>query len=392
MPERGDVDAETTDAIDAFVCGWLSENGVPGASIALVTAEESLYTRGYGARDLRANDPSTPRTLYGIGSITKSMTALSILQLAERGELSVSDSIADHLPELRALEADGEITIADLLTHSSGLPSDGSAHVLLSRGIGADPFPIPLSSRDDYYRYLRATAGDRVSDDDAFFYYNSGYFVLGCVVEEITGQEYDDYVRQNVLEPLGMERATFTRDEFESDPDRMTPYLLDEGTPTPATFPFYDVVQAAGGLLASVEELGAYLQCFLGDDCALVSDEAVAEMHEHHATWNRAIDGTEQGYGYGWMVGPFDGDRLVGHLGDVTVSTSYVGFLEQQQVGIAVSCNTAPPCHPINVGKGVLALLNGETPERAVSYFGLREKRRPLPGSTNPDGASRERR
>ena len=368
------LSAETRTELENFVTEWMERHDVPGAGVAIVDGDETVFSAGFGARDIDSNAAVTPETLFGIGSVTKSFTALAIMQLVERGDLAVEDPVAEYVPHYEG----SDITVRELLAHSSGMPSDGSAVVLISRLAGLDPIEVPMSSPDDFARHVREAGSERLTDEERFFYYNSGYTVLGEVIEALTGQSYESFVEESVLAPLRMDRSTFDRETFETDGDRMTPYYKQEGETTEGGFPFDDLIYAPGGLLSSVDELTAYLRLQMNggtvDGAELLDPDLVAEMHEPVSTRRVSLDGTAQEYAYGWMVSDFLDDTLVGHGGSITVSTAYVGFLEEAGVGVAVACQSQPAAHPMVLGPALLAIAQGVDPVAAVPHFALAEK------------------
>lgn len=374
-----DLADATRRRIDSLLGDWLADADVPGAGLAVVDPDGVRYATGYGARDLASNAPATAETLFGVGSVTKSVTALAVLQLAEAGAFDLGDPVADHVDRF----ADTGITVRDLLTHSSGMPSDGMAVGVIARTTGAAATTAPGAGRADFDRLLEATADDRVTDGDPFFYYNSGYTVLGDLVEAVADRPFDGYVRERILRPLGMDRATFREAAFETEENAQTSYYKEpggDGEPelVEASFPFAERSYAPGGLVASARELASYLRLHLNggelDGDRLIGADALAEAHEAHATRQTFLDGREQGYGYGWMRQALGDDVLVGHGGSVSVSTAFVGFLEDAEVGVALACNTSADPHPMHVGPAVLALLAGREPEEVVPYYRLDAK------------------
>jgi len=250
--------------------------------------------------------------------------------------------------------------------------------------MGVDPMEVPVSGEGDFGRFVADAADDRVTDRETFFYYNSGYTVLGEVVEAVTGQKFAEAVDELVFEPLGMGRTTFDREAFEGEDDRMTPYYPGEDGSTESEFPFDRNVEAPGGIVSSATELATYLRCHMNggelDGTRLLDDDTVAEAHRHHSTRQTRIDGVEQGYGYGWMVEPYLDDRLVAHGGSVGVSTAWQGFLEDAGLGVVVLCNTSADPHPMHVGPALLAILQGEEPEQVEPHYALRSKAETLTG------------
>ena len=371
------LDPETERRIEAFVGDWLVDANVPGASLALVEDGELVYTGGFGSRDLETNEPATPETLYGMASVTKSFAATAILLLEERGELSVEDPVTDYLDEVDLEGEDGPITLHDLLTHSSGLPSLRTSTVLLYRLTGVEEYGVPLADREDFYRHLNG-AQDEISDPqgERFMYNNSGYNLLGHVVEEISGAPFDEFVEAEILRPLGMERSVF--DPGETDENTMTAHALDDGEAEATPFPHRPVSYAAGGLISTVEELTSYLRMHQGggsfDGADILPEEALERAHTGY------MERADSEYGYGWGVSEFLGRDLVGHGGSLGVSSSYLGFTKDGKYGIAMAANTTPAPTPPTVAKGVLAILDGEDPYEVVPYFARTERFEELTG------------
>lgn len=374
-----DLPDGTEREIERFVDDWLVEDGVPGAAVAVVDGGDTVYADGFGARDLASNAPATAGTLFGVGSVTKSFTALAVLQLVEAGELALDDPVTDHVDYLA--DAPGEpVTVRELLTHTSGLPSDDSATALLVRAIHGSGVEVPVSSEGDFRRHVDGAVDRRVTDEERFQYYNSGYVVLGRLVEAVSGHSYPGYVRERILDPLGMARATFDPERFAADDDAATAYVRDGDDLRPADLPFDDHVDPAGGLAAPVSELASYLAVQADGGTDLLDADLVAEMHEGHAVSATHLDGTEERYGYGWTTRPFLEDVLVGHGGSVGVSTAWVGFLAGAGLGVAVACNATPEAHPMHVGPALLALLQGADPADAVPFYALREQHEAVTG------------
>ncbi|MFB6210066.1 MAG: serine hydrolase [Halobacteriales archaeon] len=384
MADTAALPAETIAEIESFITDWLSDDRIPGASLAVIDGEAIAYSAGFGARELETNTPATPRTLYGIGSCSKSFAALSIMQLAADGHLDIEESVADYLPHLD--DVPGEpVTIEALLTHSSGMPSDGSLSALIRRLTGVSDIEVPVSGGEDFRRYVQGSADERRLEGEPFFYYNAGYTMLGLIVEAVSGEDYATYVRDNILDPLGMDRSGFTREGFEAEADRMTPYYKEDDETVAGTLAFDEHLYAPGGMISSVEELADYVAAMMHggqrDGVELLAAEDVATMHEPHATREVLLDGTQRHYGYGWGVRSYLDDRLVSHGGMMGTTTASMGFLEDAELGVTIGCNIAPEHHPTTALLGVLAILQGTEPIQAVPQLALDEQADPLTGS-----------
>ena len=289
---------DTARRLERFLYDAMADDDLPGLSVAVVEGDDLVYANGFGSRDLAANRPATAETLYGVGSCTKSVTAVAIETLAEAGHLDVHDPVSDHVPF--EVETERPVTLHHLLTHSSGLPSLGVSEALITRRTGAGEPGVPLGDRDDFHAYLDGADDEVVAPPgQRFAYCNTGYILLGEVVETYADGSFAEYVAEAVLDPLGMTRSTFDGDVVETDPDAMTPYFHGgDDAPEATPFPERPLTYPTGGLLAPVTELATYLRLHLNggavDGIRLVSEDAVERMHEGH------VETPEGPYGYGW--------------------------------------------------------------------------------------------
>ena len=351
--------------LEAFAFEKMSKTGIPGLSIAVVNRDGVIYARGIGFRDVEKGLRATPRTSYCVGSVTKSFTALAIMQLAEKGVLSLDDPVEEYVP-LKVRPFGEQVRIWHLLTHSSGIPALAYAEALIRNVVGDEKTWVPLASPEDVLTFMSDAEGwVECRPGERFFYLNEGYVLLGHVIEKASGMRYEEYVRESILKPLKMERSYFSREEFDADEDKATPYLIDkEGARRASTYPFG--ISADGGLISNAMDLANYLRMFLNrgefEGSRLISEESVKEMEEPRVKLPYELFGNEA-YGYGWSITPdFLGRKLVGHSGSVLVSTAYVGYLPEEGVGIAVLANLSG--YPLShIGFYGLALALGEDPE-----------------------------
>ncbi|MDQ7844596.1 MAG: serine hydrolase domain-containing protein, partial [Armatimonadota bacterium] len=141
------------DILEQFIQEKMAETHLPGLSIALVERGETVYARGFGFRDGERGLPATPRTLYGIGSVTKSFTCLAIMQLQERGKLRVDDPVDRYLP-LRVKPFGRPITLHHFMTHSSGIPALAYAEAVIRHAAGASDTYLPIASDEDMLTFV----------------------------------------------------------------------------------------------------------------------------------------------------------------------------------------------------------------------------------------------
>lgn len=343
----------------------MRESRTPGLSISVVADGEVKYSRAFGFRDVSSGLRATPRTLYGVGSVTKSFTALAVMQLVEQGKVALSDSVEKYVPGVPRPFGESP-TIHHLLTHSSGLPALGYGEAFISSVLGFDQSWLPVSSAEDVITFMKDANDWAVCrPGERFFYLNEGYVLLGHIISKISGISYEDFVQKNILTPLGMNRSFFSKNDVERDGDAATAYIVDkEGKHIPSTFPYG--ISSDGGLISNVLDLSNYVRMCLGsgefDGKGIVSRKLFEFMEQPHITLPYEHFGKEA-YGYGWGITPdFYGHKLVDHAGSVGVFTAYLGYIREKNIGVAVLGN--PGKYSLeHVGMFSLAQLIGIDPK-----------------------------
>lgn len=359
------LSSELVSRLEGFVLEKMRENKVPGLSMTLVKESEVAYARGLGFRNIVSGLSATPRTLYGIGSVTKSFTALAVMQLVERGLLSLDDSVERYVP--LSLRPFGELVkIRHLLTHTSGIPALGYAEAFIRGRLKLDELWLPLSSPEDVITFMRGAEGWSIAKPgERFFYLNEGYVLLGQIISKVSGLSYEDYVDRNILKPLGMSRTFFKREDVERDGDVAMPYIITkEGEHIESEFPYG--VTADGGIISNAIDMAKYVSMYIGrgelNGVRIVSKESVEEMEEPKAKLPYEVLG-EESYGYGLAISPnFFKRKMIGHSGSVLVYTAFMGYVPSETLGVIVLAN--PSKYPLSyIGMYALALAIGEKPE-----------------------------
>ena len=370
---------------EAKVATTMKEMHIPGMSVSIVKSGSVIYTRGFGARNLEKNLPATRNTLYGIGSCTKSFTALAIMQLFEQGKLDVQDPVGKHLP-FKLGSKENPIRIHHLLSMSSGIPNLGLAEVLLGRAFGVGEKWVPASSFDDLMLHVNSAKEEIAAEPGVrYFYFNTGFTLLGEIVARVSKMPYEQYIGEGILKPLKMNRSTFLEEEFEKDLDIMTPYRTEEeageAKVVPSRHPFDPFIYAPGGLLCSAQELANYLLANINggifEDTRILDASLMEEMHkvqlEVEAFHDTFGNYGRMGYGYGWLVADdFFGHKIVMHGGSTGVSSAQLMFIPDLKIGIAAAANSGQTPMPVLIG--ALVTLMGKDPEKEMPDFEIEEK------------------
>ena len=357
--------------LDSFILEKMSSTRLPSVAISLVKDGEVVYSRAYGFRDLERGLPATPRSVYGIGSVTKSFTALAVLRLVEEGRLSLDDEVSRYVP--LKLEVRGvPVRVHHLLTHTSGIPALAYAEAFIRGSLGLDAAWFPLATPEDvisfmsgYQEWAHAEPGSR------YFYLNEGYVLLGYLVSRVSGVRYEDYVRERILKPLGMSRTYFEEREVSADPDVAVPYIVDrDGRHLRSRFPYG--ITADGGLLSNCDDMSRYVSMLVNrgkyGDVEVVSRRSIELMEGKYVKIPSGLF-DDDSYGYGLTVTDgFLGRRLVRHSGSVLVYTAFMGYMPSERLGVVVLSNASG--YPLSfVGMYALSLALGYDPEKHLPFI-----------------------
>lgn len=365
--------------IETFLDEKRVEHGIPGLSISVFDDEGILHATGLGAREIESRSPATAETRYSIASVTKTFTAVAILQLAERGELALSDEIREYVEYWN--DVPGEpITVHDVLAHAHGMPS---AYVGRRELLFAETPPTsPVVTREDYIRHINGAADRRILNPDGYMYSAFGYLILGEIIEEIADRSYAEYVEAEIFTPLEMDRSQVGYGEIaELGDNTITGYRIEDGEPVPNSHDLTEEIRppySGGGILSSVTDLASLGQCLLNegsvDGTRVLTADLVTEMREHQAPAWETIDGDEIGYGYGMQIKELMGEPVAQHAGTAPdISRAYLGVLPESGVGVTLGVNMTDV--PIGaIGEGVLAILNGKSPTEVVPTIALKQK------------------
>ncbi|MCA0455777.1 MAG: serine hydrolase [Chloroflexi bacterium] len=350
--------------LEKFIFEKISQTKLPGLSMSLFKGDEVVWSRGFGYRDAERGLPATDRTLYSVGSVTKSFTCLAIMQLAAQGKLSIDDPIEKYMPF--DIRPHGEtVRIKHFMSHTSGIAALAYAEQIISAGIGATDDWLPVATANDMLTFMQgAEDWTWAKPGERWFYFNEGYMLLGGIIHQVSGIPYEEYVQQHILAPLGMSRSFYAKSDVDADADVAIPYVnwAQQGR-TPASY-IYSGVDAAGGLISNVLDLAKYGYSYLNNGKPVADENIVAEMIQPRVkTPVTESPFGEEGYGYGWGIkSNFWGHPIINHGGSVGVATAYLAFIPDANIGAAVLTNGS------GYGTGLfamygLSLLLGEDPE-----------------------------
>ena len=362
-----------TRELERFIFQRMTASGVVGLSVATIRGGEVNYQRGFGFRDFEKGTSATPETIYCIGSVTKSFTALAVMQLCEAGKLSLDDPVERWL-SFRERPMGEKVLVRHLLSHTSGLSALGYAEATLAAITDTPDIWLPISNAEDLMVFIRgADEWALARPGERHAYLNEGYILIGAIIEEASGMSYADYVKEKILLPLHMYRSGFAEEDVEGDEDLAVPYVTNRGGGKVATRYPYGQMISDGGLMSNALDMGNYLRMMLAggafDGRRLASEESVGEMASPKIRMlDEPVNGVDyRYYGYGLRIKDgFLGHRLVQHSGSVFGSSAYINFVPDAGVGVAILANGGYFLE--DMGEYATALLLGRDPWEIPSF------------------------
>ena len=322
QPAAADPYAERLREFETFVAAAMKNDRIPGLTVGFFK-DDYTWVKGFGYADLENKTPAHAESAYRLASITKSMTGEAIVQLAERGKLDLDAEIQTYVPDYPKQK--WPVTVRNLLTHT-GAGQTGS-------GLG----PEHVSTKEVVARISKYPI--QYETGTRFDYQTSGYNLLGAAIENVSGQSFDAYLRENLFAPAGM-KSTGMDDVISLVPNRVRGYELVGGEIKNA--PFLDVSSrfGGGGLTSTVPDLLRWARVALSGK--IVSAKWIDEMLKPFTSKPGRYTGLGDGdtyYTLGWMVQPVNGSFAIFAGGSQKGTEALLYYFPEKRLGLAVACN-----------------------------------------------------
>ncbi|HVU11505.1 MAG TPA: serine hydrolase domain-containing protein [Phototrophicaceae bacterium] len=312
----------TLPALDAIVQAEIQPHA-PGAAVAVVQNGEVIHASGYGLADVEWDVPIGTDTVFRLASVSKQFTATAIMMLIEQGKLSVNDPITRFLP--RYPMSGHTVTVHHLLNHTSGIfsyTSDPEFGTKMRRDL------TPQQLCDEFsHMPFDFKPGTR------YEYNNSGYFLLGMIIEQISGQSYADYLQEHIFKPLGMRQSYYLSTE-PIIPRRASGYVpAPDGSYLNAPFLSMTQPYAAGSLGSTANDLVLWDKALREN--TLISAATLKQMY----TAGTLEDGSRIDYGYGWGIRQYQGKNVAEHSGGINGFNTFIVRFYEDGVTVIVLSN-----------------------------------------------------
>ena len=329
-------------AIDAFVQQTMKARRIPGVAVAVLDGNSVVYKKAFGVSNLESATPLTTDSVFELASITKQFTAAAIMMLADEGKVELDAPIATYLPNLPP--AWPAITVRHLLTHTSGLFAGGI--------VQHDRSPLLEVTTDQAFKSV--TAQRAFPPGTAGFYSDSGYFLLGMIIEKASGQTYRTFLQRRIFEPLQMTHSSLT-DRRRVIPGRVATYEIADGALVNWRRDWDYELPSFFGIWSTLDDVAKW-------DVALRKNTLLAQRRlDEMWTPGRLNDGRdalvdERLYGFGFRLGEIRGRRVVSHTG--ASGTLLLHVLDEPLTVIVFTnlSNTAGR-HGTSLGHGILGLV-----------------------------------
>jgi CubicO group peptidase (beta-lactamase class C family) len=356
--------APNLQAIDVYLESKLKQYRIPGLAIAIVQGDRIIHSKGFGIADSEQR-PVTPQTPFIIGSVSKSFTALAVMQLVEAGKVNLDAAVQQYLPWLSTAnrQASGQITVRHLLNQVSGIPTrSGRKYIDRDTGEGA------------IEKFVRNLNTDSLSQPvgKKFQYSNANYIIIGAIVQAVSGMSYERYIQQHIFTPLEMRHSyTSQQQAQQASPALSVGNRFWFGYPVWTEVPYIREYLPSGNLIASVADLGHYLIPYLNDgryqDINLVSSASIAQLHQPSAEVADRLS-----YGMGWFIRSIDNIPIISHGGEAPNYSSNITLIPSKKLGFALLINVIPGVagEPIwQLSEGIVNLLTDRPPGEGKNSF-----------------------
>ena len=345
------------DSVDTYISTRMKELGIPGAALVIVQGDQFVHLKAFGVADASGR-PVTPQTPFFTGSTGKSFTALAIMQLVEAGKIKLDAPVQTYLPWFRVADADASaiITVRQLLNQDSGLP----------QSIGQTQLANTDQSDSAIENNVRALAKIELSapPGERYEYSNANYVTLGMIVQAVTGQSYEMYIKEHIFQPLNMQNSFTSKTEAQQN-GLAVGYQKWFGIPVASPdLPFVRGSLPAGYLTMSAEDFGHYLIAQLTDGnyqgVSVLSPAGISTLHHPDVP----MPGSTDFYGMAWEVQHFQDVEVIRHNGAVPGYTTDMFLVPEKNLALAMVMNTYSPMLGIRVSRmpaNVLRILLNQT-------------------------------
>jgi CubicO group peptidase (beta-lactamase class C family) len=349
--ERDDTGPDPTTTLDAFVEDVMERLEIPGLAIAVTQGNEVVYTGAFGVRNLETGEPIVPESLFHMASVSKPFVATAVMQLVEKGKVDLDERVVAYLPYFElADERSGQITVRQMLNHTSGMPD-----------VEDYEWGSPQLDEGAAERYVRSLATQEMiaAPGERWRYSNMAFDTMGDLIAKVSGLPFEVYVKENILDPLGMTTSTFLYPE--TPPERRTTgHVWRLGPAVSDVYPYNRRHAPSSTLNSSVLEMTRWARANLNR--GVLDGRRILPEESYEVLWTPSAEVSDDTrVGLSWFLGQHQGSRTIGHGGSDTGFRSDIILLPDEGIGVVIASNAQ--WAPVGeIRDGVLDILLGHEP------------------------------
>jgi CubicO group peptidase (beta-lactamase class C family) len=332
--------SNSLDTLDKYIPELMQYFCAPGLAISIVQDGEIKYSKGFGTKTINKDDPVDSNTLFAIGSISKSFTAMALAMLVDEGKIGWDDKVTKYVPYFQLYDpyVTSSFTIRDLLTHRSGLKEVSGGTLWYHSDLNREEVIRGL-------KYLEPVSEFRTKAA----YQNTMFLVASKVIEAVTGGSWDDFIRRRIFKPLGMVNTVISQAERRVSQNISSPHIKNE------EFEIITIEQEkmdnlapAGSIYSSANDMARYINFLLnnginGND-TIISRSVFNEIFKpqfHFQSFGEPIHNEFTSYGFGWWLTPKNGNKIVDHSGGVDGMVANLIMIKNKNFGVIVLTNSS---------------------------------------------------
>lgn len=317
-------------------------NNSPGATVLIAKDDQIIYRKAFGMANLELNVPMKPENVFQLASITKQFTSVAILMLMEEGKLSLQDPLSTFISDY---PRGNEITLHHLLNHTSGIKDYTRIPEMRTQSaLDLSPEELIASFKDLPMEFNPGEQQD---------YCNSGYVLLGYIIEQLSGMSYGEFIQSHIFDKLGMKHSSYA-DPYKMTPERAYGYQLYEGNYENAAYTSPTFAYAAGSLMSTVDDLFLWNKAIHHN--TLISEDSKRMAFTNHSLSN----GNPSNYGYGWFINEIAGISTLEHPGGTSGYTTSGIYVPDRNIYAIVLSNLDDGNGPETNNLKSVSILLGE--------------------------------
>jgi len=346
------------DSLNVYLQKVMTRFKIPGLTIAIIQNGKPLYTNAFGVKNVDTQEKLMPQDIFHFASVSKPFVATAIMQLVEQGKMDLDEKLTIYLPYFELADARyKDVTIRQMLNHSSGIPD-----------VQDYEWDKPQYDEGAAERYVRSLKDQKLlfAPGDGARYSNMAFDILGDVIAKVSGISFEDYMAQNILEPLKMKESSFLIKEI-SNKLRTSPHIWEYEPKVSEVYPYNRPHAPSSTLNSSVMEMMNWAQVNLNK--GQLEGIRILQTESYESLWKGTIDFNDSKVGLSWFIGDYHDIKTISHGGGDLGYRSNITLVPERKLGFILASNySLTPMGSIR--DGVMAILLGysyELPRLSVS-------------------------